>query len=97
MLSRVKNAGKVFANIERSIQKASTQLAQNLFDEAKRKTPIRQGRARKGWRVERKGKNISVINRVPYIRTLARGRSTQAPRGILGPTVNSVKNRRKLK
>ena len=91
------NAGKVFANIEQSIKKASTQLAQNLFEEAKRKTPIRQGRARKGWRVERKGKSISVINRVPYIGTLERGRSTQAPRGILRPTVHSVKNRRKLK
>jgi len=66
------------------------------LEEVKKRTPIKQGRARRGWRVERRGTNTHVVNRTPYIGTLERGRSKQAPRGILKPTLRGLKNRRKL-
>lgn len=94
--TRVLNLEKVLASIETSIKKVSTNLAKTLLIEAKKQTPIRQGRARRGWRIERQGTNTRVVNRVPYIGTLERGRSKQAPTGILRPTVQRVKNRRKL-
>ena len=94
--TRVLNLDKVLALVEQSIKKVNTSLVKTLLVEAKKSTPIRQGRARRGWRVERQGTNTRVVNRVPYIGTLERGRSKQAPRGILRPTVQKMKNRRKL-
>jgi|TARA_E500000178_G_C17023437_1_gene756716 hypothetical protein len=94
--TRVLNLEKVLTSVEQSVKKVSTNLIKTLLVEVKKATPIRQGRARKGWRVERQGTNTKVVNRVPYIGTLERGRSKQAPRGILRPTVQKIKNRRKL-
>ena len=94
--TRVLNLDKVLTSVEQSIKKVNTSLVNTLLVEAKKSTPIRQGRARRGWRVERQGTNTRVVNRVPYIGTLERGRSKQAPRGILRPTVQRIKNRRKL-
>jgi hypothetical protein len=94
--TRVLNLDKVLTSVEQSIKKVNTSLVKTLLVEAKKSTPIRQGRARRGWRVERQGTNTRVVNRVPYIGTLERGRSKQAPRGILRPTVQKMKNRRKL-
>tara|TARA_R100001510_G_C7456056_1_gene78730 strand:+ start:82 stop:381 length:300 start_codon:yes stop_codon:yes gene_type:complete len=94
--TRVLNLDKVLTSVEQSIKKVNTSLVNTLLVEAKKSTPIRQGRARRGWRVERQGTNTRVVNRVPYIGTLERGRSKQAPRGILRPTVQKMKNRRKL-
>ena len=94
--TRVLNLDKVLTSVEQSIKKVNTSLVKTLLIEAKKSTPIRQGRARKGWRVERQSTNTKVVNRVPYIGTLERGRSKQAPNGILRPTVQRTKNRRKL-
>ena len=94
--TRVLNLDKVLTSVEQSIRQVNTNLAKTLLIEAKKQTPIRQGRARRGWRIERQGTNTKVVNRVPYIGTLERGRSKQAPRGILTPTVQRIKNRRKL-
>ena len=94
--TRVLNLNEVLTSVEKSIKGVSTKLGNALLKEARKNTPIRQGRARKGWRVERSGTNTRVVNRVPYIGTLERGRSKQAPQGILKPTVRNVKNRRKL-
>jgi len=94
--TRVLNLDKVLTSVEQSIRQVNTNLAKTLLIEAKKQTPIRQGRARRGWRIERQGTNTKVVNRVPYIGTLERGRSKQAPRGILRPTVQRIKNRRKL-
>ena len=94
--TRVLNLNEVLTSVEKSIKGVSTKLTNALLKEVRKNTPIRQGRARKGWRVERQGTNTKVVNRVPYIGTLERGRSKQAPRGILRPTVQKIKNRRKL-
>jgi len=94
--TRVLNVDAVLTGIEKEISKVGTKLSNTLLIEAKKLTPIKQGRARRGWRVERQGTNTHVVNRVPYIGSLERGRSTQAPNGILKPTVRNLKNRRKL-
>ena len=94
--TRVLNLNEVLTSVEKSIKGVSTKLTNALLKEVRKNTPIRQGRARKGWRVERQGTNTKFINRVPYIGKLERGRSKQAPQGILRPTVRNIKNRRKL-
>ena len=94
--TRVTGLNKVLSAVSKEISQVGTKLANTLLVEAKKNTPIKRGRARRGWRVERQGTNTRVVNRVPYIGQLERGRSKQAPQGILKPTIRGVKNRRKL-
>jgi hypothetical protein len=90
------NINQVLSAVTKEISQIGTKLTNTLLEEVKKRTPIKQGRARRGWRVERRGTNTHVVNRTPYIGTLERGRSKQAPRGILKPTLRGLKNRRKL-
>jgi hypothetical protein len=55
-------------------------------------TPIRSGRARRGWTYEGERRpGWTVSNQVPYIERLEAGHSRQAPRGILAPTKSTVR------
>jgi len=94
--TRVLNLNKVLSAVKNEISQIGTKLADTLLIEAKKNTPIKRGRARNAWKIERRGTNTAVVNRTPYIGTLERGRSKQAPNGILRPTIRGVKNRRKL-
>lgn len=94
--TRVLNIDTVLSAVKKNISQVGTNLANTLLVEAKKITPIKRGRARRGWRVERRGTNTHVVNRTPYIGQLERGRSKQAPRGILKPTLTGLKNRRKI-
>lgn len=94
--AQVLQMDRVLSAVKKEISQIGTRLANTLLVEAKKNTPIKQGTARKGWRIERQGTNTRVINRTPYIGSLERGRSKQAPNGILRPTIRGLKNRRKL-
>jgi len=94
--TRFTNLGTVMTLVEKKIAKVKTEMVDTILLEAKKNTPIKQGRARRAWKIERQGTNTAVVNRTPYIGQLERGRSKQAPKGILRPTVRGIKNRRKL-
>lgn len=61
---------------------------------ARANTPIRLGKARRGWKRTKQGKNYVVQNRVVYIDKLEQGSSKQAPQGILKPTLQAISRRR---
>lgn len=54
---------------------------------ARAKTPVRSGKARRGWtsRVDRNRLEGQVRNREPHASALEAGHSKQAPNGMLGP------------
>jgi hypothetical protein len=58
-------------------------------------TPKDTGRARSGWERRGQGLDSRVENAVPYVQYLERPyvKSKQAPRGIIGPTLTSVKGK----
>lgn len=77
-------------------------LANTVYSTVKGKTPVDTGRARGGWTKNVKDKTFVVQNDVPYITVLDKGRhmtnrgmrgSKQAPRGIIGPSLNSIKGK----
>lgn len=89
--------------IEKEKSRIIGQIAQDTLVVAKSKTPIDQGQARAGWRLESAGSlsgvltsatDYRIVNRVPHIVPLEKGRSKQAPNGILGPTVREISRRR---
>lgn len=81
-------------------------IANDIFRGVKDKTPVDTGRAKRGWRLLTKQRNFDIINNVPYIGVLDQGRSfrdgqmrgsTQAPKGMSGPTLRQLRTRRRIR
>lgn len=70
-------------------------VADTITEEAPKFTPKRTGRAARGWENRSKPGEISVENPVPYVGYLEKPyvKSKQAPKGIIGPTLTSVKGK----
>ena len=88
---RIRRTNK--ANIDelsKAVEAMFTRLAQNTLTIAQKNTPIRSGRARKSWTKEPTKSGFEVKNSVPYIEQLEKGRSKQAPGGIIQPTTKAV-------
>tara|TARA_R110000796_G_scaffold51270_4_gene120844 strand:+ start:1043 stop:1351 length:309 start_codon:yes stop_codon:yes gene_type:complete len=66
-------------------------ISQDLFNTIKGKTPVRSGRAKKGWRLKKQNDTAyKVSNSVSYISLLDAGKSKQAPRGMTRPALREV-------
>ena len=84
-------AGKLdFSKIEDGINKLVEDIGKQTLRNAKANTPIRSGNARRNWSQTDSPGLFEVSNSVPYIEQLERGRSRQAPRGIIKPTVKKA-------
>lgn len=77
-------------------------LADSVYTELRKNTPVDTGVARRGWRKKTATKDFEVSNNVPYIGVLDKGRhmtpkgmrgSKQAPRGIVGPSLDNIKRK----
>lgn len=85
------------ADLDKEFRDFMERVATATHEEAPRFTPKRTGRARAGWekRITEQGKNFEVRNDVPYVGYLEKPyvKSRQAPAGIIGPTLTSVKRK----
>jgi len=95
-LSRLANS------LDKELGSAVKRLADDLYDTVERRTPVDTGRARKGWSKNVNKDNFVIENKVPYVPVLDKGRhmtprgmrgSKQAPRGIVGPSLNEIKRK----
>jgi hypothetical protein len=68
-----------------------------VVDTAPQYTPRRTGRAQAGWRREGDKRDSAAVNAVPYVKYLEKPfvKSKKAPKGIIGPTLTTVKGRLK--
>ena len=86
----------VDATIDR-LQKEMKSIIENAAQEvlvaARANTPVKTGYARSKWSKTVSEKNFEVSNKVPYIQRLEAGASKQAPRGIIGPTLEQIKGK----
>jgi len=91
---RVRGTKQVMNGLERELDRVISKVADDTLRIAISKTPIDKGQARRGWRLEDADRDKRIVNRVSYIDLLENGRSKQAPRGILGPTIRDVQRRK---
>jgi hypothetical protein len=70
-------------------------VADTMVQELKAVTPVATGRAQAGWRRTGKKEDIAIENAVPYVQYLEKPfvRSKKAPRGMIGPALNSTKGK----
>lgn len=79
-----------------------TRLSNELYQEIRQRTPVDTGRAKAGWNQQTIRNGFTISNQVDYIGVLDKGRhmtnrgmrgSKQAPKGIVGPSLDSIKRK----
>lgn len=90
---RITGLDAVGRDLSRTLSETVKQLADEVLVDARANTPVRSGNARRNWNKKVTKENFEVINRVPYIERLEAGASKQAPRGIIGPTLEQIKGK----
>lgn len=91
----VRGVADTIKQVEDDYQQFLERVADLIHTEAPKFTPKRTGRARAGWENNTKKNEILVENRVPYVGYLEKPyvKSRQAPQGIIGPTLTSVRGK----
>jgi len=98
----VVDPGNLQRRLSGQIRSEVQRLGQSLTAEIRSKTPVDTGRAKAGWRDRMTNNGYEITNNVPYIGVLDKGRhmtnkgmrgSRQAPRGIVGPSLESIKRK----
>lgn len=91
----ITNANKVATGLSKDVDQIVRQVSQELLKQLQRFTPVRSGRAKRGYRLNKRKKyNYEVVNRVPYIERLDEGYSKQSPNGMTRPAIRAVSNKR---
>lgn len=90
---RITGLDAVGRDLSRTLSETVKQLADEVLVDARANTPVRSGNARRNWNKKVTKENFEVVNRVPYIERLEAGASKQAPRGIIGPTLEQIKGK----
>jgi len=93
----VRGVADTLKQVEQDYRGFLERVADTIVTEAPKFTPKRTGRAAAGWEKKMEKDNFSVENNVPYVGYLEKPyvKSKQAPRGIIGPTLTSVKGKLK--
>ena len=66
------------------------EISKDVLKEVKKNTPVRTGKAQRGWKRKFDRKGASVNNNVEYISYLDEGISKQAPQGFSKPTLEKI-------
>ena len=93
----VRGVADAIKQVEADYRDFLERVADAIVTEAPKFTPKRTGRAAAGWEKTMTKDNFEVVNNVPYVGYLEKPfvKSKQAPRGIIGPTLTSVKGKLK--
>ena len=66
------------------------EISKDVLKEVKKNTPVKTGKAQRGWRRKFDRKGASINNNVEYISYLDEGISKQAPNGFSKPTLEKI-------
>lgn len=86
-------AAMLSREMETKLAQVVREVGEEVFIDAKQNTPVKSGNARKNWTKKISPDTFVVENKVPYIERLEAGASKQAPKGIIGPTLDQVKGK----
>lgn len=91
----VRGVAAAIDDVKSQYQDFLERVADKIVEEAPKFTPKRTGLASRSWRVDKQQGNFEVTNTQSYTRYLEKPyvKSRQAPRGIIGPTLTSVKGK----
>jgi hypothetical protein len=91
----VRGVADSIKQIEEDYHAFLERVADTIVEEAPKFTPKRTGKAAASWEKRMERGNFEVTNTTDYAQYLEKPyvKSKQAPRGIIGPTLTSVKGK----
>jgi HK97 gp10 family phage protein len=90
---RITGLDTIRRELSKTLEETIKKIADEVLVDARSNTPIKSGNARRNWNKKVTKENFEVSNKVPYIERLEAGASKQAPRGIIGPTLEQIKGK----
>ena len=85
------SAGQIAKELRDMVKKELNGFGDDLLINARAETPIKKGRARRGWVKLSKRNSVRVTNNVPYIELLEKNRSKQTDgQGITRPAIEKT-------
>lgn len=85
------NGASMKQKIEAITEAATESITDTVLDDIKDRSPVRSGLFKRSWRKSGGGTKYRLSNPQPYAGALERGRSKQAPRGVVGPAIENIK------
>lgn len=86
-------------DVQEQVNEIVRKTAKEVIAEVKRRTPVRSGRLRNGWKKESSNKNnkltIEILNRVPNAIYVEKGTRYQVPTNMLSITIARARQRLK--
>ena len=79
--------------LNKIVEDTVSEVAAETEATAKSNTPVRTGYTRGQWKQKKSKQQFKIENKVAWIERLEAGASKQAPRGIIGPTLTSLKGK----
>lgn len=91
----VRGIDSAIREVESQFREHQERVMDLILETAPTYTPKRTGRAARAWEKDVRAGSMEVINRTPYVGYLELPyvKSRQAPKGIIGPTLTSVKRK----
>lgn len=91
----VRGIAQTLDEVKSQYQDFLERVADKIVEEAPKFTPKKTGLASRSWQAKKVEGNFEVTNTQPYAVYLEKPfvKSKQAPRGIIGPTLTSVKGK----
>jgi hypothetical protein len=90
----IQGIGGMKIALQQGLASAVEELSKTTLDALVVATPVKSGRARRGWQAKTGKDTFTVENSVPYIQRLENNWSKQTRgRGIIGPALNQVKGK----
>ena len=85
------NSQKAINMVDKIVDGVTEALADMLFKDIKRRSPVRSGLFKRSWIKLGKGRKFRIVNPQPYGPALEAGRSPKAREGVIGPAVKNIK------
>ena len=87
-------AGLLTKIMNNNVSKIVDNISADLLKEVICRSPVRTGKFKRSWRKRGSGLNYQISNSQSYGHELEHGKSGQAPEGVVGPSIQTIKQRR---
>lgn len=85
------NSDSMIKKVKAITEAATEAITDAVLDDVIDRSPVRSGLFKKSWRKTGSGYRYKLTNPQPYAGALERGRSKQAPNGIVKPAIENIK------
>jgi hypothetical protein len=89
------NSRKAIDLTNKIVDGVTEALADMLFKDVKKRSPVRSGLFKRSWAKRGRGRKFRIVNPLSYGPALEAGRSPQARDGVMRPAIKNIRQIRR--